>query len=88
MKKSSTDNVTAICPQCGQKHVFRSIAEMDATPSSTPCKKCGFLFLHRVRQKMDALMTLLQSDKKAVSLLNAGDLDALKAYVEEKTGVA
>ncbi len=88
MKKPSTDDVAAICPKCGQKHVFRSVEEMDGTPASTPCKKCGFLFLHRARQKMDAMMTLLQSDKKAVSLLKAGDMDALNAYIEEKTGIA
>jgi uncharacterized Zn finger protein len=88
MKKSRTDDVSAVCPKCGQEHVYRSVDEMDATPASTPCKKCGFLFLHRARQKMAAMMTLLQSDKKAVSLLKAGDINALNAYIEEKTGIA
>lgn len=88
MMKPNTDDVAAICPKCGQKHVFRSVEELDATPASTPCKKCGFLFLHRARQKMNAMVTLLQSDKKAVSLLKAGDMDALNAYIEEKTGIA
>jgi len=88
MKKPSTGDLSAICPKCGQKHVFRSVEEMDGTPASTHCRKCGFLFLHRARQKMDAMMTLLQSDQKAVSLLKAGDIAALNSYIEEKTGIA
>ena len=87
MRKRQTDDVGAVCPNCGHEHVFRSVEELDSAPASTPCHKCGFLFLHRIRQKMDPMMTLLQSDPRAVSLLKGGDMDKLNAYIEEKTGI-
>jgi DNA-directed RNA polymerase subunit RPC12/RpoP len=90
MKEDATerDEVSAHCHKCGHKHVFGSIEELDSTPASTPCEKCGYLFLHHIRSKIDAMMTLLQSDPQAVSLLQAGDTEKLNEYIKEKTGIS
>ena len=78
----------ACCHKCGHYHAFHSVDDLDNTPSSMPCEKCGFLFLQYMRNKIEATMTLLQSDPYAVALLQAGDTQKLNAYIKEKTGMS
>lgn len=61
--------------------------KLDSTPLSKPCEKCGYLFLHHTKNKIDATMLLLQSDPKAVAFLKAEKHDELNAYIKEKTGL-
>jgi hypothetical protein len=56
-------------------------------PTSTSCAGCGFLFLQHLAIKMDATLTLLKSDSKAVALLRDGKVEDFEKYLKKKTGL-
>lgn len=86
-KTIQDDSVVVTCPKCGHKHSFVSLKAMEKAPTSTPCIGCGFLFLQYLASKMDATLTLLKSDSKAVALLRAGKIEDFEKYLKEKTGL-
>ena len=86
-KTIQDDSVVVSCLKCGHKHSFASVTALDKMPTSTPCAGCGFLFLQYLANKLDATMTLLKSDSKAVELLRDGKLEDFEKYLKEKTGV-
>jgi len=87
MKKNDDDSVSANCQKCGHIHDYESLEIMESMPASTPCTKCGYLFLNHMRNKIEAVMTLLQTDPHFVTLMNSGDMDKTNAYIREKTGL-
>ena len=81
------DAVVVTCPKCGHKHSYISMKALDKTPKSTPCARCGFLFLQYLANKLDATLTLLKSDPKAIALLRDGTVEDFDKYLKEKTGL-
>jgi len=86
-KRIQDDSVAVTCPKCGHKHSFVSLKALDKVPPSTPCSECGFLFLQHLISKMDATLTLLKSDPKAIALLRNGKVEDFEKYLNEKTGL-
>ena len=86
-KRIQDNTVIVTCPKCGHKHSFVSLKALDKVPPSTPCSGCGFLFLQHLVSKMDATLTLLKSDPKAITLLRDGKVEDFEKYLKEKTGL-
>ncbi len=83
-KTNNTDEIIITCSECGHKHKYESIEELDSLPIRTPCDGCGFLFLQYLVDKMEALKALLEADDpKAMAMLKSGNFDELHKYLEE-----
>jgi hypothetical protein len=80
------EKVAVRCLACGHEHSFPSLDALESTSRSTPCARCGFLYINHMAQKMDAMLLLLDSDPHAGELLRAGDMDRFGRYFAEKTG--
>ncbi len=86
-KRIQDNSVVVTCPKCGHKHSFVSLKALDKMPTSTSCAGCGFLFLQHLAIKMDATLTLLKSDSKAVALLRDGKVEDFEKYLKKKAGL-
>jgi hypothetical protein len=81
------ETVRVTCSQCGHAHTFASLEVLDTTSILTPCEDCGYLFLAEMRQKSDAILSLLASDPQAAELLRQDNLEAFYQVVELRTGI-
>ena len=86
-KKEDPDETIITCPKCKHQHHYKSFDMLFDIPNSTPCESCGFLFLDHISKKLNASIVLRESDPKAKSLYDSGDLEAFYAYLEEETGL-
>ena len=85
-RKKNDDEVIITCPQCDHKHKFESLEVLGKVDVTTPCENCGFLFLSQVTNRLEVMTKLLQTDPKAVKLLQDENFDRFEKYMKDKTG--
>lgn len=82
------ETLSVPCSQCGHSHTFASLHALDSTPILTPCEECGYLFLAEMRQKSDAILSVLASDPQSAELLRQDhSFEAFYQLVQQRTGV-
>jgi transcription elongation factor Elf1 len=86
-RQAPDETVRVPCSQCGHSHTFASLKALDATSIFTPCEECGHLFLLEIRQKTDAIRSVLDVDPQAAELLRQDNFEAFYQLVEQRTGV-
>ena len=86
-RRLKTDEAIVVCAKCGHEHFYKSLDMLNDVPMSHPCEKCGFPFLEHSKKKMEAMLQMVTTDKRARELFTADDPDAFWDYVEEKTGL-
>lgn len=87
-KHKKEPDVIVTCPRCSEKYVFEKFEDLDKINLKTPCKKCGFLLHEHSFKKIKATNKLLMSgDEHAQKLLNSGNHEEFKKYLELKFGI-
>lgn len=86
MENSKENQVVVSCPKCGHEHKYETLEAFEKVSLATPCNGCGYLFVHRLAQKMDIIMEMLQTDPKASALFQAGKYAEFNEYLEERLG--
>lgn len=86
-RQAPDETVSVPCSQCGHSHTYASLAALDATSIFTPCEECGHLFLFEIRQKTDAIRSVLDTDPQTAELLRQDNFEAFYQLVEQRTGV-
>jgi hypothetical protein len=81
------ETVRVPCSQCGHSHTFASLQALEATSIFTACEGCGYLFVLEMRQKSDAILSVLEADPQAAELLRQDNSEAFYQLVEQRTGV-
>jgi transcription elongation factor Elf1 len=86
-RQAPDETVSVPCSQCRHPHAYASLAALDTMSIFTPCEECGHLFLLEIRQKTDAIRSVLDADPQAAELLRQDNFEAFYQLVEQRTGV-